>query len=301
MQINRLFEIIYLLLDRGSVTSAELAERFEVSTRTIYRDVELLSGAGIPVYANRGRNGGISLLDRFVMDRSMLSAREQDEILFALQSLQATRADRNGELLCRLSAIFRRESPDWIDVDFSDWGCGEEETEKFRLLKNAILERQVIGFTYYSSRGEKSRRLVEPVKLHFKNSWYLQGFCQMKQDFRTFKIRRMEEVRLAGRGFEPRSGPPPLGADVSGLRYAELRLLFSPELAYRVYDSFAPTQIERREDGTLLVFVSYPEDEGLVDFLLSFGEGLTVLSPEHIRTAMRRKVQKLLEIYRPAE
>lgn len=96
MQINRLFEILYLLLKRGSVTSAELAERFEVSTRTVYRDIELLSGAGIPVYASRGRNGGISLLDRFVLDRSLLSAREQDEILFALQSLQATRAERNG-------------------------------------------------------------------------------------------------------------------------------------------------------------------------------------------------------------
>lgn len=186
-------------------------------------------------------------------------------------------------------------------MDFSDWGSGEEEREKFRLLKEAILGRQVIGFTYYSSRGEKSRRLVEPAKLNFRNGWYLQGFCLTRQEFRTFKVRRVEGVRLAGRGFEPRPGLPPLGAAAGGLHFVELRLLFSPRLAYRIYDSFAPALIERREDGGLLVTVSYPEDGGLIDFLLSFGDGLKVLSPEHIREELFAKAQKLLEIYRPSE
>ena len=108
MQINRLFEIIYLLLEKGSVTAAALAERFEVSVRTIYRDIDLLSGAGIPVYCSRGRGGGVSLLPDFVLDKSLLSEREQDEILFALQSVAATHAG-GEEVLERVNTLFRRQ------------------------------------------------------------------------------------------------------------------------------------------------------------------------------------------------
>ena len=156
MQINRLFEIIYLLLEKGSVTAAALAERFEVSVRTIYRDIDLLSGAGIPVYCSRGRGGGVSLLPDFVLDKSLLSEREQDEILFALQSVAATHAG-GEEVLERVNTLFRRQGADWIEVDFShwgwDWGSDEGEKRKFNLLKDAILSRQKLHFIYYSAAG----------------------------------------------------------------------------------------------------------------------------------------------------
>ncbi len=294
MQINRLFEIVYLLMERGGMTARELADRFEVTTRTIYRDIDTLSGAGIPVYADRGRSGGIRLLEHFTLDKSLLSGREQDEILFALESLKETGADRNGELLSRLSGLFRKERVDWIDVDFSEWDSGEAGREKFGLLKTGILECRVLTFTYYNSRGEKSVRRVEPVKLRFKTgSWYLQGFCLEKQKFRTFKISRMEDVRLSGEQFARRAEPvPALRSAPSDCRPVHLELWIAPEEAFRVYDEFYPAQVRRNGDGSFSVTADYPDSAWVYGFLLSFGENLKVVSPDSVRQILREKAEK---------
>ena len=167
MQSGRLFEILYILLERGGATVGELAGQLEVSERTIRRDIDALSAAGVPVYAARGRRGGVRLLDGFVLSKSLLSAREQDEILYALQSLRATGAEQDGVLLTRLSALFRRDTVDWIDADFSDWGDTGERRALFEQLKAAILERRVLSFDYFGQNGQAARRTAEPVKLRF--------------------------------------------------------------------------------------------------------------------------------------
>lgn len=167
-----------------------------------------MSGAGIPVYASRGKGGGIRLLPDFVLNKSLLTGAEQDEILFALQSLKATSASQNSEVFSRLSGLFRKETVDWIDVDFSRWGTGDAEREIFQMLKTAILERRVIAFTYYNTSGVCSERRVEPMKLRFQsNSWYLQAFCLTRENFRIFKTCRMEGLRLLDETFQ-RPGKP---------------------------------------------------------------------------------------------
>lgn len=178
MQGNRLFQIIYLLLERGEMTASQLAERFEVSTRTIYRDVEALSQAGIPIYSTKGRGGGLGLLPGFVLDKSLLTKEEQNDILFALQSLQATGGTDSQEILSRLGSLFGDSAANWIDVDFSSWGSGPVERERFALLRQAIVGRRVLQFSYCGMSGQRTQRRVEPVKLRFKyGSWYLQGYC----------------------------------------------------------------------------------------------------------------------------
>ncbi|MDR2897370.1 MAG: HTH domain-containing protein, partial [Spirochaetaceae bacterium] len=127
LQTGRLFEIVYILLERGTVTAGELAKRFGVSTRTIYRDIDSLSAANIPLYTDRGKGGGIRLLGDFVMNKALLSEDEQNEILFALQSLKAAEGAEVEPILLRLSGIFKRDSVDWIDMDFSGWGGGDTE------------------------------------------------------------------------------------------------------------------------------------------------------------------------------
>jgi len=159
-----------------------LAERFEVSVRTIYRDVEVLSQAGVPIYTSQGKGGGISLSDRFVLNKSLLSDKEQDEILFALQSLSVAQFPDSDEVFSKLSSLFRKNSTNWIEVDFSSWGSGLKQKELYALLKRAILEHKVISFTYLSAAGEQKSRRGAPVKLLFKDrAWYVEAYSFEKR------------------------------------------------------------------------------------------------------------------------
>lgn len=297
MKNGRLFEILYLLVEKREVTAGELARRLEVSERTIYRDVDALSAAGIPVYAQKGKGGGIRLMDQFVLDRALLSQSQQDEILFALQAIRATGGGE--EALSRLSALFRREGGDWLEVDFTDWGSGAAERENFSLVKRAVLERRPLTFTYYSSAGEQSRRTVEPARLVFKSGcWYLSAFCRKKQDWRIFRLVRMEDLSPEEGTCPPRRPPEQLESPMpEGYRGVDLRLRFAPSAAWRVRDYFNPKEITARPDGTLLVECAFPEDQWLLSFLLSFGGQLEVLSPAYWRDILKEEIKKSLEIY----
>ena len=121
MQMNRLFKIVYYLLENGKSTAPELAEKFEVSIRTIYRDLDTISAAGIPVYAAQGKGGGISLLDDYILEKSLFSKEEKEQILMALQGISSTKGTSADELLSKLSALFQIKNTDWIEVDFSEW------------------------------------------------------------------------------------------------------------------------------------------------------------------------------------
>ena len=297
MKNGRLFEILYLLVERRAVTAGELAKRLEVSERTIYRDVDALSAAGIPVYAQKGKGGGIRLMDQFVLDRALLSGEQQDEILFALQAIRATGGGE--EALSRLSALFRREGDGWLEVDFSDWGSGAVERENFSRVKRSILERRPLSFTYYNSAGETSRRTVEPARLVFKGGcWYLSAYCRIRQDWRIFRLARMEDPTLEEESCPPRHPPERLEVpSPGGEQGTELRLRFQPSAAWRVQDYFHPKQITRESDGHLLVNCNFPEDQWLLSFLLSFGSQLEVLSPGYWRDILVREGKKFLEVY----
>lgn len=193
--LSRLLGIIYVILSKGTVTAEELAKRFEVSVRTIYRDVERLSMAGIPVYAKKGKNGGVCLTDSFVLDKMVISSEEQGEILAALASLRETRAVEEEGILRKLGTFFKADVPDWVAIDFSDWSGRRQEL--FEQIRKAILERRVLEFDYYGQYGEMSRRTVEPVQLLFKEyTWYVRAYCRKRRAMRLFKVLRMKRVEL---------------------------------------------------------------------------------------------------------
>ena len=159
--VNRQLEMVYILMNKGSVTAEELAERFGVSTRTVYRDIDSLSMAGIPVYANRGKGGGIRLMEHFVLDRRLLSKEEQGRILAALASLRETGASQDIRILEKLETFFKAEPLDWVAIDFSDWSG--RRGELYGQIKEAILGRHVMAFDYYGQHGDMMRREVEPI------------------------------------------------------------------------------------------------------------------------------------------
>ncbi|WP_110933953.1 helix-turn-helix transcriptional regulator [Paenibacillus bouchesdurhonensis] len=299
MQINRLLEIVYILLDKKQVTAKQLAEQFEVSQRTIYRDIDTLSAAGIPVYTNKGKGGGIRLLDQFVLGKSMLSDKEQMDILSSLQGLNALNVPDVEPVLNKLAAIFNKNATSWIDVDFSRWGSDSTEQKKFNLLKTAILNRNVVNFDYYSSYGEKTERIVEPVKLIFKGqNWYIYGFCRLKNDFRMFKVTRIknptcsEETFIREMPMDIWNDPPDFNR-----RVVKLVLKIEASMAYRVYDEFDQNGITKNPDGSFVVKVSYIEDEWVYGYILSFGNNAEVIEPEHVRDIIQRKLEASLRKY----
>lgn len=305
MQISRLFEIVYLLLGRGQVTARELAERFEVSVRTIYRDVDALAQAGVPVYAMQGAGGGIRISDAYVLNKSALSDEEQSHILLALQSLGAVGHEASGALLSRLGSLFNKDSADWIEVDFSRWGNAPDDRNALAAVKEAILSRHALRFTYYSGYGERTERTVNPTKLLFKSrAWYVQAFCHDRQDYRTFKLVRMEKVTILPDTFDPLTLPerPPHetegdGEGVPPPHVMPVMLRFQPQIAWRVLDEFNPGLIVRGEDGTMTVRMHVAYDGWLEGYLMSFGTSLEVLSPPILREKLADQLRKLLSIY----
>lgn len=302
MQINRLFEIVHLLLNKKSTTSRELAEHFEVSTRTILRDIDTLSQAGIPIYTTQGKGGGISILDNYVLNKTTISEEEQNQILFGLQSFASVQHEDQDvdELLGKLRTLFDKLDTNWIEVDFSRWGKAGPDKEKFELLKTAITGRRAVYFSYLSSYGNKSSRTVYPLKLIFKSkAWYLQAYCKLKCDYRVFKINRILSLEVLSESFTDMDlHVPPLETDTPpAMSHTHLELLFSPYAAYRIYDEFNDSEIIKNENGTFTVIIDFPEDSWLYSFILSFGSLVEVISPPEIRDWLAKELDKAKKIY----
>ena len=299
MQTNRLFEIIYLLLSHGTVTAKQLADRFEVSSRTIYRDIDTLSLAGIPVYTEKGKGGGIRLLDEFVLNKSVLSADEQKEILTALQGLSALRTTDTQQVLEKLGSFFGHKAVNWIEVDYSDWSFCHADV--FQLLKTAILEKRIITFTYHNTAGEKSLRRVEPMQLWFKSkAWYLKAFCLAKTDVRTFKITRIRNLKLADEVFPERDLLKAVTAEAPPAEHqpdVALTLHIAADRAYRVYDEFDECELKENDDGSFTVTIHWPEDEWLYAMILSYTDHIRVVSPPHIRRIVAQKARAIAEMH----
>lgn len=296
MQVNRWFEIAYLLLRRDRVTADELAKRFGVSTRTIYRDLDALSAAGIPVYADRGRGGGIRLMEGFALNKAMLSDEEQSEVLAALQGMRATSAPEAESALNKLSLVFKKSPVGWVDVDFSSWS---NRDTAFPLLKQAILERRRVAFTYYNRAGERSTREAEPLQLWFKHrSWYLKAYCTDKGGYRLFKYTRIQNLSITDARFE-RELPADSTFMMPGPGAPEVHLVMRIDAsqAYRVYDEFVEGTVTRMPGGDFLAAVSYIEDSWLYGFILGFGPYAEVVAPERVRRIIARKIEKSFHRY----
>ncbi|UOO37214.1 YafY family transcriptional regulator [Oscillospiraceae bacterium CM] len=298
MRMSRLFEITYLLLERQNVTARALAERFEVSVRTIYRDVEELSAAGIPVYMQKGRNGGISLMPDFILDKTVLTAQEKEQVLSALAALSA--ANRHeGVVIEKLSALFGSRAANWIEVDFSGWGWGQIAKDDFALIKSAILERRVLSFTYHGGQAYASRRVAEPLKLVFRGqAWYLFAWCRKRRAPRFFKLSRIEELTVSDETFDrevPERALPEtmLAQNVKIL----VRLRADDAVSFRIFDEFPHGAIKPDGENGLIVESLMPDGDWLVSYLLSYGSCIDVLEPPVLRAKIKAELEFMYRRY----
>ncbi len=300
MQLDRLFEIVYLLLNRKGMTARELAAHFEVSQRTIYRDVETLAQAGVPVFALKGANGGIRLTENFVFNRTYLNVDEQQNILSSLRGMGTVQPETARPVLNKLSALFGQEGFDWIEVDFSPWGTRSPVGGLFQQLKSAILAQRIIQFTYSGMGGGTALRTVEPMKLVLRGiDWYLLGFCRDREDFRYFKLLRMDQLAALEETFKRRPLPDLKAPERSlgDMPMVDLTVRIAPDMEYRVREEFLKEQWEKQADGDFLVRFSMPNNAWLMEYLMTYGEHITVLSPEHVRRELVEKLKNMLHKY----
>lgn len=298
MEQGRLFKIVYYLLDKGKATAPELAEKFEVSVRTIYRDLDAISAAGIPIYATQGKGGGIFLMPEFVLDRSLLTPQEKEQILMALQGLSTAENSQTDTLLTKLGGLFRLQNTNWIEVDFSGWHKNTSGTDMFNQIRKAIFSRRRIRFTYFAGESGSTSRTVEPLKLIFKSKdWYLYGFCLLRNDFRFFKLTRIKNLEILSETFLRKAADTPAPqVAVPNVPLLPVKLKFSPEAAFRVYDEFTDA-VETDAQGNLYVTVDLPE-KTMFSYLLSFGETVEILEPDALRRSMKQKLVHMMEKYK---
>lgn len=297
MQESRLFRIVYYLLENGKATAPELAQKFEVSIRTIYRDIDAISSAGIPIYAAQGKGGGISILSDYTLEKSFLSEQEREQILMALQGIMATTGKTSDELLTKLSGLFQIKYTKWIEVDFSDWVQGKPQQNTFDLIKNAIFQKKVISFCYFNSKGNNSKRNARPICLVFKSKdWYLYAFCLLRNDYRFFKLTRIRQVEMLSDTFTQDFTPIRIEKQIHIEKTITVKLKFDRRIAFRVYDEFTDNITEDTQ-GNLYVQVNLPDNEILYSYLLSFAEYVEVLEPQCIRKQIKKRLQKMKEKY----
>ena len=300
MKIDRLIGILSVLLQEEKTTAPLLAERFEVSRRTISRDIDDLCRAGIPIQTVQGYEGGIRIMDGYRMDRTILTSRDMQMILAGLRGLDSVSGSPNYEqLMEKLQTGSSRflSGRDSLLIDLSSW-YKDSLAPKIEEIQNAIENRHLLGFRYYAPSGD-SGRIIEPYYIVFKwSSWYVWGWCTDRKDFRMFKLNRMDNVRETDTEFVMRQVPMP---DLSNEKIfpgkIKVKALFEPDMKWRLVEEFGPDCFTEQDDGRLLFAADYTDLDSLVTWILTFGEKVQLLEPEEARNRIAGTAQKLTKIY----
>ncbi len=300
MKMERLIGILSILLQRERVTAPELAEQFEVSRRTIQRDIESLCRAGIPIATAQGAGGGISIMEGYRVDRTVLTAPEMQAILAGLRSLDSVSGSRRyAQLMEKLSAGTGGLVPGGAHmlIDLSSW-YKTSLPPKIELIQIAIEQHQTLRFAYFSPR-EKSVRTVEPYYLVFHwSAWYLWGWCRTREDFRLFKLNRMTEL-ASGEPFAPRHAPlPDLAPERIFPAKYQVTVLFDPACRWRLVEKYGADRFTEESDGRLRFTGGFPDAESVLSWVLTFGDKAELLEPEELRERLGVLSQTLADLYR---
>ncbi|WP_240418884.1 helix-turn-helix transcriptional regulator [Paenibacillus periandrae] len=312
MKLERLLSIIILLLNRRMVQAKELAERFEVSVRTIYRDIETINEAGIPIVTYQGTNGGIGLVEGYRLDRNILTNDELAAIITALRSISSSYGNEKHQRLMEKihSVVPPADSEAFQDkssrvlIDYSPWDGNEQLRPKLQLLEKAVDHCLITKFVYSNADGEMSRRIVEPHRLILKGKqWYLQAYCLEKAQFRLFKLKRMKDLEIVhGKTFIRRELP--IEARTSDRSSSEpsrktaFVLCFQAEAYHLAEEWFGIDALCPVDDGSWLVKKAYPENEWLYRFILGLGHQVEVLEPPHLREVIADRAEQVAKKYR---
>lgn len=308
MKVSRLVSIIMILLDKERIGAQELANMFEVSTRTIYRDIDAINMAGIPIRSTSGVGGGFEIMKNYKMDRKVFSTTDISTILTGLSSLSnMIQSDELVNALAKVKSFIPVDrvdeiklKTDQIHIDLSQWIGYRNVQPYLEIIKIALQENKLLSFKYADRHGNKTEREAEAHQIVLKgNHWYFQGYCYKRNDFRLFKLARISNLKLEKIFFTPRDYQKPLldFTDILATMQTKIKLrihksVMDRALDYCMYEDFSP-------DGDEYYIVTFPfiENEYYYNILLSFGDKCECLEPLHIRTELKRKIYDLANLY----
>ena len=299
MKVDRLLAILTTLLRYDRVTAPYLAEKFEVSRRTIGRDIDALCRAGIPIVTLQGSGGGISLVDGFKLDKSLLNADELSAIIAGIKGLGSVSNSVGIEkILDKLTPINGMADllHEPVLIDLASY-YKDSLTPKIEAIKQAIHSKHLVEFDYFYEKGT-TRRRIEPYYILYKwSAWYVFGFCSERQDWRMFKLTRLWNYTIADETFIVREVPQKK-RDVDAWIYDDIKLvaLFETSAKFRLIETYGPNCFSEREDG-LLLEIGYTKRDNMVEWLLGFGGMVKVLEPSDVADEIRAAAKKILERY----
>ncbi len=308
MKIARIISIIMLLLEQEIISATKLAEMFEVSPRTIYRDIDTISMAGIPIVTFTGVKGGISIMPEYKIDKKLFTLSDITALLIGLGSIHSTLS--NEELLATIAKIkgllpqdqFKEieSTLNQITIDYTPWHNNQQLVKHVNLIKSAMTEKLYITFQYYDRLGKKSIRKIEPYRLALKNAnWYIQGYCCDRLDFRIFSISSMESLKLSDDHFAPREFDYATKnlEFRTGLQPTMIKLLVDESLRGKLLQICDEKNISNINNGKFIAQFPIVEDDYWFSLILQFGSKCECLEPPHVREALINRIESMLQIY----
>lgn len=308
MKIDRLVSIILVLLDNGRVGAQELADMFEVSPRTIYRDIDTINMAGIPIRSTPGMGGGFEIMQKYKLDKNVFSTADLSAILMGLSSLSGIM--RGNELINALTKVKSFIPADkandielkanQICIDLGSWIGNQNTQSYFEIIKTALQDCRLVSFSYIAHHGKKTVRTVEPHQLILKSGhWYLQGYCHIRNDFRLFRLSRISNLQIKEETFTPRDYQRPVldFTEILKTMQTEIKIRIHKSIMDRVLDYCIFEQFSPDGDEHYIVMFPFIENDYYYDILLGFGDKCECLEPSHIRSEMKRRIRDIAAIY----
>ncbi|WP_138753980.1 helix-turn-helix transcriptional regulator [Paenibacillus sinopodophylli] len=300
-KVERLISIIMILLKKKIVSTTEFSQLFNVSKRTILRDMETLSLSNIPIYSVNGAKGGYGIMDEYKIDKRLLSSSDLQNILTALGGLeQILRTEEVERTIKKIEAMVSPLSLNRsIQLSFYNWEGRSEILETLKTCQESILKKRQVSFDYTDKDGAVTNRMVEPYELHFsESSWYLRGFCLHRQGYRTFKLSRIDHITMDERACLPRDDWSEQEHEASYLpQFVTIKAWISPSIKYQIIERYGRKSIEDHRSGSLLATMYVPQTHMGFQFLAGFGTQLKVVEPQTYVEDFRSYLYQMMENY----
>lgn len=302
MKIDRLISIIMILNNKERVTAKELSEKFEVSTKTIQRDIDTIEMAGIPIVSYKGHEGGYGIIDSYRVDKASMTKNEIELLKSLLEGISETY--KNKEVLSLINKftaieVNKGENRNNFIIDFSRWGKNGELTDKINILDNAIVKGRYIKFDYGNINGESSNRKIEPYKIIFKAlNWYIYGYCTLRNEMRVFKVSRIKNLESLDEEFISREVRVNNLFKEPELETIEIIFRVKKEARILLDDNFPTYEIINENDKNITVKINTPYNNWVYSMILGFGDNIEVLEPKFLREKIINKIKAMNNLYK---